>query len=139
MLRVVRSDADVMLLCDGCDRGFHIFCLDPPLDAVPEDTIWLCQQCDEAMQASERAESEPAPLEKRAASAGPGRAGLLAVGAAEAAVQPIQPHEPLRIVHTETDPDVNTWALTLELDRVRAAATSNYKETIYRQTIAGME
>ena len=102
-----------MLLCDGCDRGFHIFCLDPPLDAVPEDTIWLCQQCDEAMQASERAESEPAPLEKRAASAGAGRAGLLAVGAAEAAVQPIQPHEPLRIVHTETDPEEQHGASAL--------------------------
>ena len=25
-----------MLLCDGCDNGYHLACLQPPLDAVPE-------------------------------------------------------------------------------------------------------
>lgn len=58
-----------MLLCDGCDLGvlpwhvlppcpsktdnallddfepgFHIFCLDPPLDAIP-DNEWFCPSC----------------------------------------------------------------------------------------------
>ncbi|KAG8701001.1 3-isopropylmalate dehydrogenase, partial [Ceratobasidium sp. 394] len=29
-----KSDRDTeMLLCDGCDEGFHMFCLDPPLHA----------------------------------------------------------------------------------------------------------
>jgi len=36
--------ADKMLLCDGCDRGWHIFCLKPPLPAVP-DGRWLCPIC----------------------------------------------------------------------------------------------
>ena len=34
----LRSDDatdDKMLLCDRCDRGFHTFCLMPPLKAIP--------------------------------------------------------------------------------------------------------
>ncbi|KAF5332034.1 hypothetical protein D9758_014588 [Tetrapyrgos nigripes] len=33
-----------MLLCDGCDLGFHMFCLDPPLTSVPADE-WYCHPC----------------------------------------------------------------------------------------------
>ena len=33
-----------MLLCDGCDRGFHMLCLEPPLSAVP-DGDWYCDAC----------------------------------------------------------------------------------------------
>jgi hypothetical protein len=33
-----------MLLCDTCDRGYHMFCLKPPLTAVPEGD-WNCPQC----------------------------------------------------------------------------------------------
>lgn len=33
-----------MLLCDGCDGGHHLFCLDPPLREVPEGD-WYCQAC----------------------------------------------------------------------------------------------
>jgi hypothetical protein len=25
-----------MLLCDGCDDAYHMFCLDPPLKSIPE-------------------------------------------------------------------------------------------------------
>jgi len=35
---------DRMILCDSCDRGFHTFCLDPPLDAVPSGE-WFCASC----------------------------------------------------------------------------------------------
>lgn len=34
-----------MLLCDHCDRGYHLLCLDPPLTQVPESD-WFCSQCD---------------------------------------------------------------------------------------------
>ena len=30
-----------LLLCDRCDRSYHLFCVDPPLDAPPEGE-WLC-------------------------------------------------------------------------------------------------
>ena len=33
-----------MLLCDVCDAGWHLQCLQPPLDAVP-DGNWLCPRC----------------------------------------------------------------------------------------------
>ncbi|CAG9803649.1 unnamed protein product [Chironomus riparius] len=36
---------DVMLLCDGCDKGFHMDCLNPPLLEIPEDN-WYCINCD---------------------------------------------------------------------------------------------
>ncbi|POM77418.1 Histone demethylase, partial [Phytophthora palmivora] len=38
-----------MLLCDGCNSGQHIFCLDEPLDKVPSGD-WYCRECvDDAM------------------------------------------------------------------------------------------
>ena len=33
-----------VLECDECHGGFHLKCLDPPLDAVPEGE-WLCPAC----------------------------------------------------------------------------------------------
>jgi hypothetical protein len=33
-----------MVLCDGCDRGWHIGCVQPPLAAVPAGE-WLCHAC----------------------------------------------------------------------------------------------
>jgi hypothetical protein len=33
-----------MLLCDGCDNGFHTWCLDPALDKVPPG-LWFCPTC----------------------------------------------------------------------------------------------
>ncbi|KAK8617650.1 hypothetical protein V6N13_080559 [Hibiscus sabdariffa] len=39
-----------IILCDGpCDRGFHQYCLHPPLlkeDIPPDDEGWLCPGCD---------------------------------------------------------------------------------------------
>ncbi|KAJ1414444.1 hypothetical protein B484DRAFT_335250 [Ochromonadaceae sp. CCMP2298] len=33
-----------MMLCDHCDANHHIYCLRPPLKAVPEDA-WMCPRC----------------------------------------------------------------------------------------------
>ena len=38
------SMADPMLLCDRCDRGYHLHCLSPPLERVPAGQ-WCCPQC----------------------------------------------------------------------------------------------
>ncbi|ONK59208.1 uncharacterized protein A4U43_C08F4090 [Asparagus officinalis] len=35
---------DELLLCDGCDRGLHLFCLRPILARVP-DGHWFCPSC----------------------------------------------------------------------------------------------
>ncbi|KAK3235925.1 hypothetical protein CYMTET_53919 [Cymbomonas tetramitiformis] len=33
-----------MLLCDTCNKGYHLWCLTPALDEVPEGE-WLCPRC----------------------------------------------------------------------------------------------
>ncbi|XP_039757443.1 bromodomain adjacent to zinc finger domain protein 1A isoform X2 [Pararge aegeria] len=39
-----RADPDSMLLCDGCNKGHHLYCLKPKLAKVPEGD-WFCEQC----------------------------------------------------------------------------------------------
>ncbi|THH02163.1 hypothetical protein EW026_g654 [Hermanssonia centrifuga] len=39
-----KDRGEEMLLCDGCDCGFHIFCLDPPLSSIPKGQ-WFCHIC----------------------------------------------------------------------------------------------
>ena len=33
-----------MLLCDGCDDEYHLYCLEPPLLQLPEG-CWYCPSC----------------------------------------------------------------------------------------------
>ncbi|KAF2928641.1 lysine-specific demethylase JMJ17 isoform X5 [Oryza sativa Japonica Group] len=35
---------EVMLLCDRCDKGWHLYCLSPPLESVPPGN-WYCSEC----------------------------------------------------------------------------------------------
>lgn len=35
---------DDLLFCDACDKGFHMECLDPPLDSLPTGR-WICPVC----------------------------------------------------------------------------------------------
>ncbi|XP_041671724.1 histone acetyltransferase KAT6B isoform X1 [Cheilinus undulatus] len=42
--RIQGKNADEMLFCDSCDRGFHMECCDPPLSRMPKGT-WICQVC----------------------------------------------------------------------------------------------
>lgn len=37
-----KGDAEHMLLCDGCDKGFHMYCLKPPISKV---LFCLCYSC----------------------------------------------------------------------------------------------
>ncbi|TMW68172.1 hypothetical protein Poli38472_007844 [Pythium oligandrum] len=38
------QDSERMLLCDSCDAAYHLFCLDPPLPAIPSGD-WFCPKC----------------------------------------------------------------------------------------------
>ena len=35
------GDDEKMLFCDECDKGFHTYCLTPPMSSVPK-TAWKC-------------------------------------------------------------------------------------------------
>jgi hypothetical protein len=35
---------DKLLFCDYCDKAYHTYCLDPPLDNLPEGE-WICSEC----------------------------------------------------------------------------------------------
>ena len=38
------TDDSRLLLCDDCDISYHTYCLEPPLEEVPQGT-WKCQWC----------------------------------------------------------------------------------------------
>lgn len=38
------ANADDLLICDACDKGFHMDCLEPPLAQLPEGR-WICPVC----------------------------------------------------------------------------------------------
>ncbi|KAG0231496.1 hypothetical protein BGW42_000202 [Actinomortierella wolfii] len=44
--QICHSDANLskMLICDGCELGYHTYCLNPPLAAVPK-ADWYCAKC----------------------------------------------------------------------------------------------
>jgi PHD-finger len=35
-----KTDPEKMLLCDGCDRGHHMYCLKPKLKSVPQVSVY---------------------------------------------------------------------------------------------------
>ncbi|KAG8560770.1 hypothetical protein GDO81_015120 [Engystomops pustulosus] len=39
-----KGDNESMVLCDGCERGHHIFCVRPKLKFIP-DGDWFCPDC----------------------------------------------------------------------------------------------
>ncbi|KAJ7352965.1 Zinc finger protein ubi-d4 [Desmophyllum pertusum] len=39
---------DQLLFCDGCDRGYHMYCLKPPMQKPPEGH-WTCALCETAV------------------------------------------------------------------------------------------
>ena len=40
-----KDNPEKQLLCDECDLAYHIYCLDPPLETIPDDDEWYCPLC----------------------------------------------------------------------------------------------
>ncbi|XP_070762837.1 PHD and RING finger domain-containing protein 1 [Enoplosus armatus] len=53
---------DRLLLCDGCDAGYHMECLTPPLDSVPVEE-WFCPECEANNRHSRGSAEEPSDTE----------------------------------------------------------------------------
>ncbi|KAI3640211.1 hypothetical protein MIR68_001089 [Amoeboaphelidium protococcarum] len=43
------DDPHQLLICDGCDQMYHLYCLEPPLSSVPMNE-WFCSSCTQSVQ-----------------------------------------------------------------------------------------
>lgn len=41
----MKDNPDKQLMCDECDLPYHIYCLSPPLEQMPEADEWYCPKC----------------------------------------------------------------------------------------------
>lgn len=51
------EDEACLLLCDGCDKGYHTYCLPTPLSEIPEGD-WFCPSCETQRQELQQQEIE---------------------------------------------------------------------------------
>lgn len=35
-----KEDPEKQIMCDECDMAYHIYCLSPPLEAIPDTDEW---------------------------------------------------------------------------------------------------
>ncbi|GMI78373.1 hypothetical protein like AT1G77250 [Hibiscus trionum] len=61
---LINKDDDQIILCDGCDAGYHMYCLRPPKTSVPSGT-WFCRKCDAGIQRIRRAKRAYQNREKK--------------------------------------------------------------------------
>jgi uncharacterized Zn finger protein (UPF0148 family) len=59
-----RNDDDLPLECEKCDQPYHLDCLTPPLDEIPEGE-WFCPVCEKEEEQAERAVEEEPKVEEK--------------------------------------------------------------------------
>ncbi|XVF39233.1 hypothetical protein PTKIN_Ptkin01aG0019400 [Pterospermum kingtungense] len=58
------KDDDKIVLCDGCDAAYHIYCMKPPRTSIPRGK-WFCRNCDVGIQRIRRAKRAYQNMEKK--------------------------------------------------------------------------
>ncbi|XVF37001.1 hypothetical protein REPUB_Repub19eG0107200 [Reevesia pubescens] len=61
---LVDKDDDKIVLCDGCDAAYHIYCMKPPRTTVPRGK-WFCRKCDAGIRRIRRAKRAYQNLENK--------------------------------------------------------------------------
>ncbi|XP_053306959.1 histone acetyltransferase KAT6B isoform X2 [Spea bombifrons] len=62
--RIQGKNADNMLFCDSCDRGFHMECCDPPLSRMPKG-MWICHVCQPKKRGRKILQEKAAQIKRR--------------------------------------------------------------------------
>ncbi|XP_027094712.1 PHD finger protein EHD3-like isoform X2 [Coffea arabica] len=57
-------DDDKIVLCDGCDHAYHIYCMQPPRSTVPRGK-WFCRKCDAEIRCIRKAKRTYENLQRR--------------------------------------------------------------------------
>ncbi|KAK3019450.1 hypothetical protein RJ639_004901 [Escallonia herrerae] len=61
---LVDRDDDKIVLCDGCDQAYHIYCMQPPRSSIPRGK-WFCRKCDSGIQRIRKAKRAHESLQNK--------------------------------------------------------------------------
>ncbi|KAG5525137.1 hypothetical protein RHGRI_031719 [Rhododendron griersonianum] len=57
-------DDEKIVMCDGCDHAYHIYCMRPPRSSIPRGK-WFCRKCNVGIQRIRKAKKEYENIQSR--------------------------------------------------------------------------